>query len=140
MTDFDPGARRSGFGPGRIILIVLAGLAVFGLALFFILRTALGPVTETGDAFMGALRDRNDAQAYAAAAPDLQRSLGNADRLRAVVGLYRPARWSWSSRSVRNGFGRLSGSVTYQAGNDGTAELRLVQVDGAWRVAAFQFN
>ena len=38
MTDLDPTASRRRFGSRKIILIVLAGLAIFGVALFFILQ------------------------------------------------------------------------------------------------------
>lgn len=140
MTDLDPTASQRRFGPRKIILVVLAGLAVLGVALFFILKSALGPVLDAGDAFMGALRDRNDSQAYAAAAPDLQQRLGSVGGLTVTVDAYRPSQWSWSTRSVRNGIGDLSGSVTYQGGNRGSAELRLGKVDGTWRVTAFRFN
>lgn len=140
MTDFHPTPQQRRFGRGKIVLVVLGGLMVFGVALFLILRTALGPVTEAGDNFMGALRDGNYPQAYALAAPDLQQTLGSAERLGATTGAYRPLQWSWSTRSVRNGYGKLGGSATYQSGNNGTAELRLVKVDGQWRVNAFRLN
>lgn len=140
MTDFHPTAARRRFGSRRIILIVLAGLAVLGVALFFILKGALGPVIDAGDAFMGALRDNNDSQAYASAAPDLQQRLGSVGGLTVTIDTYRPSQWSWSTRSVRNDIGDLSGSVTYQGGNRGTAELRLSKIDGTWRVTGFRFN
>jgi len=139
MTDLHPIARRR-FGPGKIIAIVLTGLAIFGIALFFILKSALGPVIDAGDAFMGALRDHNDGQAYAAAAPDLQQRLGSVGGLTVTTVNYRPSQWGWSTRSVRNGLGELSGSVTYQGGNSGTATLRLSRIDGGWRITAFRFN
>lgn len=137
MTDPSSAARR--FGPGKIIAIVLAALAIFGVTLFFILKTALGPLVDAGDSFMGALRDGDYEQARTLAAPELQRMLG-IQELTATGTAYRPSTWSWSQRSDRNGTGYLSGSVTYRAGNEGTAELRLTKVDGAWRVTAFRFN
>ena len=140
MTDPQPIAPRRRFGPRKITLVVLAGLAIFGVALFFILKSALGPVIDAGDAFMAALRDRNDAQAYAAAAPELQRSLGSVGGLTVTVDNYRPSQWSWSTRSVRNGLGELSGSVTWQSGHGGTASLSLSRIDGTWRVTAFRLN
>lgn len=140
MTDLQSTAPRRRFGSRQIIFIVLAGLAILGVALFFILKGALGPVIDAGDAFMGALRDRNDTQAYAAAAPELQQRLGSVVGLTVTMDTYRPSQWSWSTRSVRNGVGELSGNVTYQSGNRGTAELRLNKVDGSWRVVAFRFN
>src|SRR5689334_14305281 len=112
MTDLHPTARRR-FGPGKVIALVLGGLAILGVTLFFILRSALGPLVESGDAFMGALRDGDYVQAYSQTAPELQRSLGSAEGLSVTVTDYRPASWSWSQRSVRNGTGYLSGSVHY---------------------------
>ena len=140
MTDLHSIAPRRRFGARRIIFIVLAGLAIFGVALFFILKSALGPVIDAGDAFMGALRDHNDSQAYSIVAPELQRRLGSVGGLTVTVDAYRPSQWSWSTRAVRNGIGDLSGSVTYQGGNSGTAELSLSKIDGSWRVTAFRFN
>ena len=139
MTDLGPMGRRR-FGPRKVIAAILVGLAIFGVGLFFILRSALGPLVESGDAFMGALRDGDYQLAYAQTAPELQRTLGSTEGLSVTVTDYRPSSWSWSQRSVRNGTGYLSGSVTYRAGNHGTAELRLMKVDGAWRVAAFRLN
>jgi hypothetical protein len=140
MTDLDPTASQRRFGSRKIILVVLAGLAIFGVALFYILRSALGPVIDAGDSFMGALRDGNDSAAYAAAAPDLQRQLGSVGGMTVTIDNYRPSQWSWSTRSLVNGVGDLSGNVTYQSGNRGTAELRFGKVDGAWRVTSFRFN
>src|ERR1041384_7419181 len=137
MTDLRQNRQRRRFGVGRIILVALGGLAVFGVALFLILRTALGPMVEAGDAFMGGLGDGNDAEVYAQAAPELKQALGSAARLSATVGAYRPVRWSWSTRSIRNAVGELRGNVTYRGGNSGTSQLRLTRVDGQWRVTAF---
>lgn len=140
MTDLSSTTPRRRFGLKKILLLVVGGLVIFGVGLFLILRSALGPVTEAGDGFMSALRDRNEAQAYTLAAPALQQELGSAERMAATVGAYRPSEWSWSSRSVRNNDGRLSGSVTYQGGRTGTAELALVHADGQWRVTGFRLN
>ena len=142
MTDLDPSLRapRRRFNPWLLVPIILGALTVFGLALLLILRSALGPVVTAGDTFMGALRDGNYAQAYAEAAPELRQALGSAGRLGATAADYRPTSWSWSQRSVRNGPGYLSGSASWRSGNAGTAELRLVEVDGQWRVTAFRLN
>ena len=143
MTDLgaNPPPRMSQrLRPWHIVLIVFGGLAAFGLLLFFILSRALGPLVDNGDRFMGALRDGDFQAAHAMATPELQREVGDAARWGASIGNYQPAQWSWSQRSVRNDVGRLEGSVTYRGGNEGRAELRLHQVDGEWRVAAYRLN
>ena len=143
MTDLggQPAPRLSQrIRPWHIVLIVLGGFAAFGLLLYFILSTALGPLVESGDRFMTALRDGNFQQAHALATPALQRELGDPQRMGANVGRYQPGEWSWSHRQVRNGIGSLEGSVTYRGGFDGRARLELNQVDGEWRVAAYRLN
>ena len=143
MTDLSgqPAPRMSQrIRPWHIVLLVVGGFGGFALLLFFILSRALGPLVESGDGFMGALRDGDFRRAHALATPELQREVGDAVRWGATIGVWQPAEWSWSQRSVRNGIGRLEGSVTYRGGNNGRAVLRLHQVDGQWRVAAYSLN
>lgn len=133
-----PSRRR--FRLRHILFIVLGGVAVLGVSLYFILSAALGPLVEGGDAFMGGLRDGQYERAFAATTPEVQRQVGDAAGLERAVGAYRPQEWSWSQRSVRNSAGRLEGSVTYVGGRTGTARLNLLYVDGQWRVEGFSLN
>jgi len=131
---------RQRLRPWHIVLIVVGGLALFGGGLFLILSWALGPMVQSGDSFMAALRDRQFEQAFALTTPSLQREVGDAARMGGSIGNYQAAEWSWSQRSVRNGVGRLEGSVTYGAGRSGSVRLQLQQVDGQWRVEAYSLN
>jgi hypothetical protein len=131
---------RQRLRPWHIILIVLGGLALLGGGLYVILSWALGPMVQSGNDFMGALRDRQFDRAYALSSPALQREVGDAARMGAAIGIYQPAEWTWSTRSVRNGVGRLEGAVTYNGGRSGSARLQLEQVDGQWRVVAYRLN
>jgi hypothetical protein len=126
--------------PWHIILIVLGGLAIFGGGLYAILSVALGPMAQSGDDFMGGLRDRQFDRAYALTTPALQREIGDAASMGRSIGGYQPADWSWSQRSVRNGVGRLEGAVTYGGGRSGHVRLQLQQVDGQWRVEGYSLN
>lgn len=126
--------------PWQIVLIVIGGFAAFGLILFFILSRALGPLVESGDQFMGALRDGDFQRAYSLSTPALQREIGDARRMGPNLGTYQPVEWSWSGRSIRNGIGQLQGSVTYRGGEGGRARLELHKIDGQWRVAAYRLN
>ena len=116
------------------------GLIAFIAILFFVVFSVTGPVVGGADAFMGALKDGSYEQAYQRAAPSLQQELGSAKAFGDGIGAYRPREWSWSQRSIRNSVGNVSGGVTWQNGNTGTAEIQLHQVNGEWRVVAFRFN
>ena len=143
MTDMNReggAARRRRLRPWHIILIVLGVVAIFGGGLYSILSTVLGPVVQSGDDFMGGLRDGEFDRAYALTTPSLQRELGDAAAMGKSIGIYRPADWSWSQRSVRNGVGLLEGAVTYSGGRSGRARLQLRQVDGQWRVEGYNLN
>ena len=131
---------RQRLRPWHIILIVFGGLAILGGGLYAILSVALGPMVQGGDDFMGGLRDGQFDRAYALTTPALQREVGDAAGMGRSIGIYQPADWSWSQRSVRNGVGRLEGAVTYRGGRSGRARLQLRQVDGQWRVDAYSLN
>ena len=144
MTDMnrDLGAppRRGFFRARNIVLMVLAGLALFGGGLYLILSAALGPLVQSGDDFMRGLADGQYERAYALTTPALRQQVGDAAGLERSVGAYRPTQWSWSQRSIKNSAGRLEGSVTYGGGRTGHARLNLLQVDGQWRVEGYSLN
>ena len=89
---------------------------------------------------MSALKTSNDAQAYALCGPDLQKELGGVTGMSALVRDHRPTQWSWSSRSIRNGVGRLDGSFTYSDGKSGEVHITLRQVGNDWRIVSFRMN
>lgn len=121
-------------GIGCLGLIALVAL------LFWFVFSITGPVVAGADAFMGAIRDGRYDQAYERAAPSLQQELGSAEAFGTGIASYRPREWSWSQRQLTNNVGNVSGSVTWQNGNQGTAEMQLNQINGEWRVVAFRFN
>ncbi|MEA3013673.1 MAG: hypothetical protein QOD42_2218 [Sphingomonadales bacterium] len=97
-------------------------------------------MVAAADTFMGALRDGDYSRAFSQSAPALQRELGGAQGYGSGIGPYRPATWSWSQRSIRNGIGRVSGSVTYQDGARGSVRLTMRQLNDRWRVEGYSFN
>jgi hypothetical protein len=124
----------------HFILIGLAAAAVLAVAIVTLVFSLTGPVVAAADTFMGALRDGDFNRAFSQSAPALQRELGDAQGYGRGIGPYRPASWSWSQRSIRNGIGRVSGSVTYQDGARGSVRLTMHEVDDSWRVEGYSFN
>ncbi|MEO6458008.1 MAG: hypothetical protein ABIO92_07010 [Chloroflexia bacterium] len=123
-----------------IPLGALAGVAVIVLGIVFLTFSLIQPIVDVGDGFMTALKTNNDAQAYALCAPDLQNKLGSVTGMSALVQDYRPAQWSWNTRSIRNGVGRLGGSFTSTDGKSGTVQITLRQVGDNWGIVSFRLN
>ena len=124
----------------RIVLMIVAGIALFVAALFLVVARLTQPVVDVGDSFMTALNEGDFPRAYALATPELQRELGSAQQLGASAEPERPAEWSWSSRSIRNSTGRVSGAYTRLDGAPRRAELVMRKVDGEWRITAFRLG
>lgn len=124
----------------HFLAIGVVVLTLFGGFVFTLVLSLTKPVVDGADAFMGALKGGHYEQAYARAAPSLQQEVGDANGLAMRVGPYVPREWGWSQRKLRNGIGNVSGGVTWQSGNTGTAEIELHQVNDEWRVVGFRFN
>ena len=127
-----------------ILLVPLAVIITLSVAcgsgIFFFVSTLVQPIVTVGDGFMTALQANDDAQAYALCAPDLQKELGSVAGLSSLARDQRPAQWSWSTRSIRNGVGRLEGSYTSTSGENGTVQIILRQVGNDWRIISFSFS
>lgn len=140
MDKVDATAPKRRWRTWHFILIGLVAVAALAAAIVTLVFSLTRPVVEAADTFMGALRDGDYSRAFSQSAPALQRELGGAEGYGRGIGPYRPATWSWSQRSIRNGIGRVSGSVTYQNGTSGTVRLTMHQVDDSWRVEGYSFN
>ena len=127
-----------------MLLVPLAALLTLvvacALSIVLLATTLVQPIVSVGDDFMAALSANNDAQAYALCTPGLQKELSGVAGLSSLARDYRPAQWSWSTRSIRNGVGRLEGSYTATVGHSGTVELILRQVDNDWRIDSLRFS
>ena len=123
-----------------LILPLTAFAVLIFLGIFYLVSALTQPVVTVGDDFMTALQTDNHAQAYALFAPDLQQEVGGVTGLSSVVQDRRPREWSWSTRSIRNGVGRLTGDFTATDGKRGTVQVMLRQVGDDWRIVSFSLN
>jgi hypothetical protein len=140
MDAMDANKPRRRWRVWHFILIGLLGVALLAAGIFFLVASLTRPVVDAADAFMTALKDGDFGRASSQSTPALQREVGGAEGYGRGIGAYRPATWSWSQRSIRNGIGRVSGSVTYQDGRSGSVALTMRQADDSWRVEGYSFN
>jgi len=140
MEGADANGRKRRWRAWHFVLIGLLGAVVLAAAIFFLVSSLTRPVVDAADHFMTPLKDGDFGRAASQSTPALQREMGGAEGYGRGIGAYRPATWSWSQRSIRNGIGRVSGSVTYQDGASGSVRLIMHQVDDAWRVEGYSFN
>jgi ribosomal protein S27E len=125
------------------VLLLGAAVAAFValIATILLLTTGLTqPVVSAGDDFMTALKTGDFAHAYALCTPELQNELGSVSGMSTLVADNRPAEWNWTSRSIRNGVGRVDGTFNDISGKPGTVQLVFRQVDNNWKVDSFRFN
>ncbi|HUS14079.1 MAG TPA: hypothetical protein VM536_03580 [Chloroflexia bacterium] len=120
--------------------LLAALIAVFFIGIWLLTSVLTQPVASAGDSFMTALSTGRYDSAYDLATPELQQELTSVAGLATLVQPYQPARWSWTSRSIRNGVGRVEGLLTYAGGKTGTVHLVLRQVGSVWRIGSFQMN
>jgi hypothetical protein len=123
-----------------LALIIAAFVTVLLIAILALVGLLTQPVATAGDNFMAALQKGNYAEAYALCAPELQEEVNGASGIATRLQNYRPAQWTWTSRSIRNGVGRVEGSFTQTNGKGGGVRLIFNQVGGVWLVSSFQFT
>lgn len=124
----------------HIVAAVLLGATIAGGGVVALVFSLTRPVVTASDTFMTALKDGNFEAAYAMGTTPLQGELGSAQRLGAMFATVRPAAWSWSNRSIRNGAGTVSGSVTYTGGHQGTVIIFLLPEGDDWKISGFRMN
>ncbi len=117
-------------GCAVVSLIALIGLIV-GVAFW-----ATGGITETADEFFAAANDGDSAKAYSLTSTQLQ---GQVDQegLEAFLidnSLDQITETSWSSRSIKNDRGELTGTVMTRSGGAIPITMDLVSEDDEWRV------
>jgi hypothetical protein len=125
-----------------LIAIVLCCMGVVGFVavLFLVLNTVLAPVVDRGDSFMTALKDQDYQAAYDQCSSTLQAELGSVENLQTMMQGIQPETWSYSTRSLRNGEGRLEGTVKLVDGREMDFTLRLDEEGDQWKISAFGFN
>ncbi|MDG2002676.1 MAG: hypothetical protein P8J20_05030 [Novosphingobium sp.] len=120
----------------NIVILVLFGfLATCGSFVGLIFYATSG-VTDAGNAFFEAARKHDYEAAYALTSESLKRRESKED-IKAFIearGFDEVVDTSWSSRSIKNDTGTLSGSLTTETGGTIPIEIGLVHEMDEWKI------
>jgi hypothetical protein len=100
------------------------------------------PAADVAHAFMQALMDANYERAFELCESSLQEEFGSVADLEAWMldnGI-EPVEWSFPERNLMEGTVQVLGMGTLAGDQQVIAEVLLVQVDGEWLIAGFQFQ
>lgn len=132
----DDMAARRRYNGCRQLTLVFAGmfilLAVCSSLGSHLFTSTLAGVGDQANAFMEALRERDTERAFAMVAPDTQDQWQSDHYL--LEYYQRPMDWYFSSFSVRNEVGRVSGSVTLEDGTTMGIIVRLINSPDGWLI------
>lgn len=124
---------------------VLAGIIVFVAALLTLLNFLLQPVVDASESFLRQIGEARVHEAYGQTTSDFRQGVSEGALGRLVVssGLgpqNRIARFDWSSRSIRNGQGRLIGTIHTAADDEIPVTVYLRQENEVWKVTALELQ
>ena len=125
----------------RRILLIIGGLVlaciVFAVAVFGLAFVATNGAATAADEFMTALQNGDIDSAYAMFSPALQEEVSST-AFNEIFGTAEVESWSFTSRSVENNQGSVSGTTTI-GGEIYNVTLNLVN-DGGWKLIAYDFT
>lgn len=129
----------------RNVLLIFAGIGLIAVLCAVLFAAIFGgtlfltqPVVDVSDAFLQALQENRLDDAYALLHPALQGEVSLSE-FRDVFAESGLSEWSFSSRAIENGVGRVAGSAQFGAEHF-SVQLELLHVDGEWRINAYDFS
>lgn len=130
------GSRRR----GCLVILIFVILSIAGIGL--IVRwagSALQEVGEVANEFMLALRDNQEDAAFALLSESFQQEVDTAENLYAALNGRTLQDWRFSSFSIRNNVGYITGDVTFTDGSQRVVRIILDNYEGRWWVSGFSF-
>ena len=97
----------------------------------------MGAIGEPANLFMHALEDRDTETAFALLSSGTQSEWGSPAYMLEFIP--QPEDWQFSSFSIRNGLGTISGTVQFEDGSSDTLQIRMINQDG-WKITGINFG
>jgi hypothetical protein len=132
-----------------IILVILIGIfavmQLLGPAVQNVYSNIMDDAAETGEDFLGALKDANYQQAFSLCSTALKQEVGNASNLETMFMAVKPLdTWEYELQTAESETGEsavgLIGEITYYDGSIADFQMFIVFEDGTPKVAAFEFK
>jgi hypothetical protein len=124
----------------RRILLIIGGLVlacvVFAVAVFGLAFVATNGAATAAEDFMKAVQAGDTASAYAMFTPALQADVSSGE-FNETLGAANLESWSFTSRSVDNNLGSVSGTAVID-GETLNATVNLANNDG-WKITGYDF-
>ncbi|HEY3742382.1 MAG TPA: hypothetical protein VGL53_21175 [Bryobacteraceae bacterium] len=119
-------------------IVVALSMALFLTACSAIAE--LSPMTDTGEAFMKAMKSKDNAASYALLAAPLQKEIGGVEGWAQFTDPRTPKDWTFTNKSVSNGDGKIEGSANFVNGQHLDLILTLVKEGSTWKVTGIHFG
>lgn len=123
-----------------ILLKILGGIVVFVILIVVIAFYSTSGIVDVADEFFQAVKEKNITKAHSYLAEDFKASTDEtalSDFLsKGAILNYKDT--SWSERSIENGQGKLSGSVTTETGGTVPIEMTFTKENDAWKIYSIQ--
>jgi len=126
----------------KVILGFVAAGVLFVVALVVFVFNVTAGVVDAGDAFMKKLQAKDYPGAISMCTPALQTELGGAEGLQKGVegSNLTPTDWSFSSRSINNGTGKVEGTLTSSDGRSHPVRLVMESENDTWKITGVSIS
>jgi hypothetical protein len=100
----------------------------------------LGSIVEAGDTFMKTMKDGDHDASFRMLSTELQKGVGGQEAWNQFAAVRVPTEWSFSSKTISSGQGKLEGKATFTTGQQMNVLLTLIKEGGAWKIYGFDFK
>ena len=118
------------------VVVLLAALALGACSAV----ADLGPMADTGESLMKAMKASDNAASYHLLGSALQKEIGGEQGWAAFAKPRVPTQWNFSNKSIENGQGKLEGTVSFANGQNLNVVLVLIKESSDWRIAGINFQ
>jgi len=123
----------------QIAFFIVIGVAALALGACSAVAE-LGPMADTGESFMQALKATDNTASYHLLGSALQKELGGEPGWATFTKPRVPTQWNFSNKSIENNQGKLEGTVSFANGQNLGVVLVLGKEGSDWKIIGINFQ